>query len=33
VRIIESRPLSRHKRWRVTTVLERAESQEPRRNP
>jgi small subunit ribosomal protein S17 len=33
VRIIESRPLSRHKRWRVTAVLERAESQESRRNP
>jgi small subunit ribosomal protein S17 len=33
VRIIESRPLSRHKRWRVTAILERAESQEARRNP
>jgi small subunit ribosomal protein S17 len=33
VRIIESRPLSRHKRWRVMAVLERAESQEARRNP
>jgi small subunit ribosomal protein S17 len=27
VKIIESRPLSRHKRWRVMAVLERAESQ------
>lgn len=25
VRIVESRPLSRHKRWRVTEILERAE--------
>jgi small subunit ribosomal protein S17 len=33
VKIIESRPLSRHKRWRVTTILERAESQGTRRNP
>jgi len=33
VRIIESRPLSRHKRWRVMAILERAESQEARRNP
>jgi small subunit ribosomal protein S17 len=33
VRIIESRPLSRHKRWRVMAILERAESQETRRNP
>jgi small subunit ribosomal protein S17 len=33
VKIIESRPLSRHKRWRVVAVLERAESQETRRNP
>jgi small subunit ribosomal protein S17 len=32
VKIIESRPLSRHKRWRVVAVLERAESQETRRN-
>ena len=24
VRIVESRPLSRHKRWRVTAILERA---------
>ena len=24
VKIIESRPLSRHKRWRVMTILERA---------
>jgi small subunit ribosomal protein S17 len=33
VKIIESRPLSRHKRWRVMAILERAESQETRRNP
>jgi small subunit ribosomal protein S17 len=33
VEIIESRPLSRHKRWRVMAILERAESQETRRNP
>jgi small subunit ribosomal protein S17 len=33
VRIIESRPLSRQKRWRVMTILQRAESQESRRNP
>jgi small subunit ribosomal protein S17 len=33
VKIIESRPLSRHKRWRIVTVLERAESQDTRRNP
>jgi len=33
VKIIESRPLSRHKRWRVVAILERAESQETRRNP
>jgi small subunit ribosomal protein S17 len=33
VKIIESRPLSRHKRWRVMAILERAESQEARRNP
>ena len=33
VRIIESRPLSRHKRWRVMAVLERDVSQESRRNP
>jgi small subunit ribosomal protein S17 len=33
VKIIESRPLSRHKRWRVIAILERAESQEIRRNP
>ena len=33
VQIIESRPLSRHKRWRVMTVLERAEGQETRRTP
>ncbi len=26
VRIAESRPLSRHKRWRVTEILERATS-------
>ena len=24
VRIVETRPLSRHKRWRVTEILERA---------
>ena len=33
VKIIESRPLSRHKRWRVMVILEHAESQETRRNP
>jgi small subunit ribosomal protein S17 len=33
VHIIESRPLSRHKRWRVISILARAESQEARRNP
>jgi small subunit ribosomal protein S17 len=33
VQIIESRPLSRHKRWRVMTVLARAEGQDTRRNP
>jgi small subunit ribosomal protein S17 len=33
VQIIESRPLSRHKRWRVMTILARAEGQAPRRNP
>jgi small subunit ribosomal protein S17 len=32
VRIIESRPLSRHKRWRVMAILERAEGRETRRN-
>jgi small subunit ribosomal protein S17 len=32
VKIIESRPLSRHKRWRVMAILERAESQEARRS-
>jgi small subunit ribosomal protein S17 len=32
VKIIESRPLSRHKRWRVMAILERAESQETRRS-
>jgi small subunit ribosomal protein S17 len=32
VTIIESRPLSRHKRWRVVAILERAESQEARRS-
>jgi small subunit ribosomal protein S17 len=31
VKIIESRPLSRHKRWRVMTILARPESQETRR--
>jgi small subunit ribosomal protein S17 len=33
VKVIECRPLSRHKRWRVMTILERAESQGARRNP
>jgi small subunit ribosomal protein S17 len=33
VKIIESRPLSRHKRWRVVAILQRAESQGMRRNP
>jgi small subunit ribosomal protein S17 len=33
VQIIESRPLSRHKRWRVVGVIARAASQETRRNP
>jgi small subunit ribosomal protein S17 len=33
VKIIESRPLSRHKRWRVMAILKRVESQETRRNP
>jgi small subunit ribosomal protein S17 len=33
VQIIESRPLSRHKRWRIMTILERAEGQDIRRNP
>jgi len=33
VQIIESRPLSRHKRWRIMTILERAEGQDTRRNP
>jgi small subunit ribosomal protein S17 len=33
VKIIESRPLSRHKRWRVTAIVARAPSQETRRNP
>jgi small subunit ribosomal protein S17 len=33
VKIIESRPLSRHKRWRVMAILKRPESQETRRNP
>jgi small subunit ribosomal protein S17 len=33
VQIIESRPLSRHKRWSVIAILERAEGQETRRNP
>ena len=32
VKIIESRPLSRHKRWRVVAILERAESQDMRRS-
>ncbi len=29
VRIVESRPLSRRKRWRVTEVLERASAEPP----
>ena len=33
VQIIESRPLSRHKRWRVMAVLERAKGQDTRRTP
>jgi small subunit ribosomal protein S17 len=33
VKIIESRPLSRHKRWRVMAILDRAERQVTRRNP
>jgi small subunit ribosomal protein S17 len=33
VQIIESRPLSRHKRWRIMTLLQRAEGQDTRRNP
>jgi small subunit ribosomal protein S17 len=33
VKIVETRPLSRHKRWRVMAILEHAESQEARRNP
>jgi small subunit ribosomal protein S17 len=33
VQIIESRPLSRHKRWRVVEIIERAEGQGSRRNP
>jgi small subunit ribosomal protein S17 len=33
VKIIESRPLSRHKRWRVMAILDRAQSQETRRIP
>ena len=32
VKIVESRPLSRHKRWRVMAILERAQSQETRRS-
>lgn len=31
VQVIESRPLSRHKRWRVIGILARAEGQETRR--
>jgi small subunit ribosomal protein S17 len=27
VRIVEARPLSRHKRWRVTEILERGVSE------
>jgi small subunit ribosomal protein S17 len=33
VKIIETRPLSRHKRWRVMVILEHPESHEIRRNP
>jgi small subunit ribosomal protein S17 len=33
VKIVESRPISRHKHWRLMVILERAESQEIRRNP
>jgi small subunit ribosomal protein S17 len=33
VQIIECRPLSRHKRWRIMAILERAEDQATRRNP
>ncbi len=32
VKIIESRPLSRHKRWHVMIILKRPESQETRRS-
>jgi small subunit ribosomal protein S17 len=32
VQMIESRPLSRHKRWRVISIIARAESQEIRRS-
>lgn len=32
VQITESRPLSRHKRWRVVSILEHAEGQETRRS-
>ena len=33
VKIVESRPMSRHKHWRLIGIIERAESQEIRRNP
>jgi small subunit ribosomal protein S17 len=33
VKIIESRPLSRRKRWRVMAILERAISETTRRTP
>jgi small subunit ribosomal protein S17 len=33
VKIIESRPLSRHKRWRVMAILDRADRLVTRRNP
>lgn len=32
VRIVESRPLSRRKRWRVTAILERAVGEAPGRS-
>lgn len=33
VRIVESRPLSRRKRWRVMAILERAVTEATRRTP
>jgi small subunit ribosomal protein S17 len=33
VQVIESRPLSRHKRWRVVSILARAESDDTGREP